>query len=151
MYSLLSWLLRILPLSARGKASLKSGVYRHVGGLMTGSKNYGIWLGQQEALRHVPLAPGAIEPSESDWRELGSRRAAHKRPTSLEGSPYIVVPIHRGRSETLACLYSVLSADPSTEIVAINDCSPDETLVERLRELASDGLIQLKENERKRA
>ena len=148
MYSLLSWLLRMLPLSARRKASLKSGVYRHVGGLMAGSKNYDIWLGQQEALRHVPLAPVAIEPSESNWRELRSRRAAHKRPTSLKGSPYIVVPIHRGLSETLACLYSVLSAEPSSEIVAINDCSPDETLVERLRELASDGLIQLEENER---
>jgi GT2 family glycosyltransferase/glycosyltransferase involved in cell wall biosynthesis len=147
LYSVLSWLLRILPLAPQRKAFLKSAVYRHVGRFMVGSQNHEIWLRQQAVLRHVPLAPDPIEPSESNWNELRSRRAAHGRPTSLTGSPYILVPIHRGRSETLACLYSVLSADASSEIIAINDCSPDQILVARLRQLAADGLIQLKENE----
>ncbi len=57
----------------------------------------------------------------------------------------VVVPVYRGRLETLRCLLSVLSAKVAVayELIVINDASPDPVLSAALRQLASAGLISL--------
>lgn len=89
------------------------------------------------------------------------------RPTAPEGSvwdslprsrgnglPYgvgvdVVVPVYRGYDDTLACLFSVLTAGSSRpfELIVINDCSPEPELTVHLRALAEQGLFRLIENE----
>ncbi|UJP06178.1 MAG: glycosyltransferase [Nitrosomonas sp.] len=62
----------------------------------------------------------------------------------------IIVPVYKGRKETLACLHSLLNA-PETiahEIIVINDASPDVNLSAELRKLAkADPRVILLENE----
>ena len=57
----------------------------------------------------------------------------------------VVVPVYKGRSETLRCLRSVLLALNRTphELIVINDASPDEELVEALRRQAGLGYFTL--------
>ncbi len=60
----------------------------------------------------------------------------------------VVVPVYKGRSETLRCLRSVLLALNKTpyELIVINDASPDEELVEALRRQAGLGYFTLLDN-----
>lgn len=60
----------------------------------------------------------------------------------------LVIPVYRGRMETLRCLLSVLRAKVETgfELVVINDASPDSLLIETLRGLASAGRLRLIEH-----
>jgi GT2 family glycosyltransferase/glycosyltransferase involved in cell wall biosynthesis len=60
----------------------------------------------------------------------------------------VVVPVYKGRQETLACLHSVLAARSATpfELVVINDASPDAGLAEALERLADKGLFTLHHN-----
>ncbi|MDQ2104715.1 glycosyltransferase, partial [Azospirillum isscasi] len=62
----------------------------------------------------------------------------------------VVVPVYRGREETMACLRSVLAAEDRTprEIVVIDDASPDADLVGDLTALAAEGRITLLRNPR---
>ncbi|WP_247873781.1 glycosyltransferase [Azospirillum sp. TSH58] len=62
----------------------------------------------------------------------------------------VVVPVYRGREETLACLRSVLAAEDPTprEIIVIDDASPDADLVGDLTALAGEGRITLLRNPR---
>ena len=57
----------------------------------------------------------------------------------------VIVPVYKGRAETLRCLYSVLAASCSTsfELIVINDASPDEQLVKELQRLAGQGLVHV--------
>jgi GT2 family glycosyltransferase len=57
----------------------------------------------------------------------------------------IVVPVYRGKEETLACLHSVLLARNETRarLVVINDCSPDEQLTKDLEQLALSDRFEL--------
>ncbi|WP_430232156.1 glycosyltransferase [Nitrosomonas communis] len=61
----------------------------------------------------------------------------------------IIVPVYKGREETLACLHSLL-AMPETipyEIIVINDASPDAQLVSNLRDMADRKYITMIENQ----
>lgn len=62
----------------------------------------------------------------------------------------VVVPVYRGREETLACLRSVFAAEDTTprEVVVIDDASPDADLVSDLTALAAEGRITLLRNPR---
>ncbi|GAC1344142.1 MAG: hypothetical protein NVSMB18_21250 [Acetobacteraceae bacterium] len=56
----------------------------------------------------------------------------------------VVIPVHRGRRETLACLESVLASVPeATRIHVVEDASPEPDLVAALVELADAGRIHL--------
>jgi GT2 family glycosyltransferase/glycosyltransferase involved in cell wall biosynthesis len=63
----------------------------------------------------------------------------------------VIVPVYKGRDETLACLHSVLAAaadGPPMELIVIHDAGPDLVLATELRRMASDGCFRLLENER---
>jgi GT2 family glycosyltransferase len=56
----------------------------------------------------------------------------------------IIIPIYGGREESLACLESVLATlDAKTQIIVVDDASPDRALAEALDALAADGRITL--------
>jgi O-antigen biosynthesis protein len=98
--------------------------------------------GQKEgriAVRGRPLAQRPQAPADEQW---GAIKPA--RPAGPPGYD-VIVPVYRGYDDTLACLYSVLTAPTVTpfELVVINDCSPDERLTFKLRELAGMGLFTL--------
>lgn len=90
------------------------------------------------------LAAGAHlpeEPSREDWTRLPERQGA---------APLvdIIVPVFRGRAETLRCLYSVLSSEQQTpfRLIVVNDHSPEKELAAELGRLAERGLFDLVEN-----
>jgi GT2 family glycosyltransferase len=61
----------------------------------------------------------------------------------------IIVPVYKGRKETLACLHSLLATPDSTPftIIIINDASPDAQLTDDLRKMAEqESRIKLLEN-----
>jgi GT2 family glycosyltransferase/glycosyltransferase involved in cell wall biosynthesis len=60
----------------------------------------------------------------------------------------IVIPVFAGREETLACIESALAttARHETELVVVNDASPDSELCAALARLADDGSITLLTN-----
>ncbi len=62
----------------------------------------------------------------------------------------VIVPVYRGREETLACLRSVFAAGDRTahEIIVIDDASPEPDLVRDLAALAAEGRITLLRNTR---
>lgn len=64
----------------------------------------------------------------------------------------VIVPVYKGRIETLRCLHSVLTARCLTafELLVINDASPDEELVADLARLSGLGLFTLITNEANR-
>lgn len=59
----------------------------------------------------------------------------------------IIIPVFRGREQTLECIHSALASQAllksKTEIVVINDASPEADLVADLRELARQQKITL--------
>jgi GT2 family glycosyltransferase/glycosyltransferase involved in cell wall biosynthesis len=149
VFRLINWIYGRVPLAESRKQRIKDTIYTNLGPLFRGSDNYAIWRQQQEALLRAPLTRPPSAPTPTQWRAIIERRRG--LPTSdrhLEGAPYIVVPVYRGRSETLACLYSVLDADPGCDVVAIDDRSPDSKLVAALKELAAEGLFRLEHNDR---
>ena len=106
--------------------------------------------GRLENLRTLPEYPvgAGAETSElppplllrgETWSALAGRAGS--------GSPAVdvVVPVYKGRIETLRCLRSVLSARCETpfELVVIDDASPDAGLAGDLRRLAGEGLFTL--------
>lgn len=64
----------------------------------------------------------------------------------------VVVPVYRGRDETLACLRSVFAAAEEDgtphEVVVIDDASPEPELARDLAALAAQGRITLLRNDR---
>jgi len=64
----------------------------------------------------------------------------------------VIVPVFKGRDETLRCLQSVLqtSCDTSFELIVINDASPDTGLTDELQLLAGLGLFSLLVNSENR-
>ncbi len=61
----------------------------------------------------------------------------------------VIIPVYRGRTETMQCIESVLSAVNETEyeLIIVNDSSPDEDLTRELRELQQREDVTLIENE----
>ncbi|NUB23204.1 glycosyltransferase, partial [Azospirillum formosense] len=78
---------------------------------------------------------------------LSPRTAGWRSPAPMGD---VVVPVYRGREETLACLRSVFAAEDRTprEIIVIDDASPDADLVRDLAALAAEGRITLLRNAR---
>lgn len=61
----------------------------------------------------------------------------------------VVVPVYKGRAETLRCIYSVLAGNNATpyELIVIDDASPDADLKADLTQLAARGFFTLQANE----
>jgi GT2 family glycosyltransferase/glycosyltransferase involved in cell wall biosynthesis len=111
-----------------------------------GSNRIGNWLKAQDFFSLYPKAPMPPLPGEEEWRAL-------KRPGPLIAAESaivdIIIPVYKGYTETLACIYSVLAHTQQTpyELIVINDASPDSALTARLRELQQLGLFTLYEND----
>ncbi len=74
----------------------------------------------------------------SAWTVGRSPRVGPSRPAS------VVVPVYRHLRRTLDCLDSVLASVPAgTEVVAVEDVSPEPALVEALSAMAEAGRIRL--------
>ena len=91
----------------------------------------------------VPAMPPLEEP---DWRGLVAQITV--------GEPVVdvIIPVYKGRNETLRCIRSALTATNLTpfELVVIDDASPDASLVEALDELAGRGAFTLLRNDTNR-
>jgi len=115
---------------------------------------------------HGEISVKALQP---DGSEIGLAGSPLRRPTprvrpqpvedppprAVAGTPpatrvSVVIPVHGGRGETLACLRSVLrTVDPATtDVVVVDDASPDHGLVGDLDALAADGRFTLLRNGR---
>jgi len=90
--------------------------------------------------------PSASLPSGEEWHALRARR----NPASAVVD--VLVPVYKGRAETLRCLFSVLASTNKTpyELVVINDASPDPELTDDLERLANRGLFTLYANDKNR-
>lgn len=70
-----------------------------------------------------------------------------EKPARKQPAVTVLIPVYKGRAETLACVESVLQSRAANttvfRIVAINDASPDPVLVKNLQQLADNGSIEL--------
>lgn len=144
-HRLIHFLFRWVPLGPARKDELKARVYERWGHLFEWSPNYHEW--KRDRIRFPKLRPPTA-PSDAEWRALEDRRRAAPPPPAGAGHPYVVVPVYKGHDETLACLYSVLDAEPCTDVVVIDDASPDARLRRTLAALAERGLFELERNPR---
>ena len=96
------------------------------------------WAGPGRVARlPVPVGPLPVRPPSIGF--LGSPRPA--------AAVDVVIPVYRGREETLACLHAVL-ATVDGEIIVFDDSSPEPDLVRDLEALAAEGRITLLRNGR---
>lgn len=116
--------------------------------------------GQVERRRGVPLPPGPEEPrfagSDHDADHYLRKILALPRPGAMQhlfgwtarAAVDVIIPVYRGKCETITCLYRVLSAANGTAscVVVVDDCSPEEDLSDILRLLAKKGYIRLIRN-----
>lgn len=76
-----------------------------------------------------------------------ARRIARTRVTPAAACS-VIIPVYRGRRETLACLESVLATvDRHARVVVVDDATDDAALALALDALAADGRITLLRNE----
>ncbi len=119
--------------------------------------------GEQEGRRPAPPLHTAPDGA-GDGGRAGScspqvksslaRIAEHGRRAAPNGEAEVcvVVPVYRGRAETLSCLALILTAENETpfELVVIDDRSPDKALSSDLRRLARKGYFKLLRNRENR-
>lgn len=81
---------------------------------------------------------------------IGPRPRRTAPPEALAGMIDIIVPVHAGHRETMACLSSVLEtvAGLPCTVVVVEDASPEPELVRDLAALAAQGRITLLSNDR---
>ena len=90
--------------------------------------------------------PVPAYPREEEWLTLEPR--TQDRHAKVD----VIIPVYKGKAETLRCIYSVLSSMCETryELVVINDASPDAELVGELQRLANKSLFTFLENGKNR-
>ncbi|MDP4025838.1 glycosyltransferase [Methylobacterium sp. NEAU 140] len=103
----------------------------HAAGLMASADDLGPW-------------PPMLAPEPEEWDAL---------PPCLsitDADVVVIVPVYKGRGETLRAIHACLAARQRTKmtLLAINDRSPDPELTGDLAALARRGLFHLVENER---
>jgi GT2 family glycosyltransferase len=91
-------------------------------------------------------APRPSIPGDDQWRAIKAEWEDGRSEVT------VVVPVYQGRSETLRCLYSVLSTAGETpfDLVVVNDASPDADLREDLQRLEGQGLLTLLSHDQNR-
>ncbi|WP_400771436.1 glycosyltransferase [Methylosinus sporium] len=82
-------------------------------------------------------------PESTDWVHVSPARSGP------DSQVTIIIPVYRGYDDTLATIYSVLTASRRTPfaLLVINDCGPQPELTEALRVLAKRELFDYVENE----
>ncbi|WP_246693889.1 glycosyltransferase, partial [Methylobacterium sp. WL18] len=87
--------------------------------------------------------PAMEAPEPRDWD--GLPRAL----TLAQARVVVIMPVYKGRGETLRAIHACLSAPQKTPftLLAVNDRSPDPQLTAELAELAGRGLFHLVENQ----
>ena len=86
--------------------------------------------------------PAMEAPEPRDWD--GLPRAL----TFAQARVVVIMPVYKGRGETLRAIHACLSAPQKTPftLLAVNDRSPDPQLTADLKDLAGRGLFHLVEN-----
>ncbi|MCJ2094247.1 glycosyltransferase, partial [Methylobacterium sp. J-072] len=103
--------------------------------------------GRAAGLMGCPEDLGSWPPMEApeprDWDTLP--RAL----TLAQARVVVIMPVYKGRGETLRAIHACLSAPQKTPftLLAVNDRSPDPQLTAELAELAGRGLFHLVENQ----
>lgn len=99
------------------------------------------WISVESLLARLESLPPKGRPVARPFHGRVQSNAAQAARTPID----VVIPVYRGRLETLRCLLSVLTAKVKLahELVVINDASPDPVLCRALRRLASAGLVSL--------
>ncbi|MHB2207718.1 glycosyltransferase [Methylobacterium sp. CM6257] len=99
--------------------------------------------GLMSAPEDLGTYPPMTAPDPQDWDGL---------PPALpidQARVVVIVPVYKGRGETLRAIHACLSARQATPftLLAVNDRSPDPQLCAELADLAARGLFHLVENE----
>jgi GT2 family glycosyltransferase len=93
----------------------------------------------QDRLPWMPVTSidGRDYLDEAAWQDLSPRTG----PAAVD----VIIPVYAGAQETLCCMWSVLTSTSSTptELVVIDDCSPEPALSAMLRWLATRGVLTL--------
>jgi GT2 family glycosyltransferase len=91
--------------------------------------------------------PPAIAALRAAWAELPEVVVLPWRSPPSEKVD-VIVPVHGGVEQTLACLHSLAAARVGTpcEVVVVNDAAPDARMAPALAALAAEGRITLLEN-----
>ncbi|MHC2107084.1 glycosyltransferase [Methylobacterium sp. CM6246] len=86
--------------------------------------------------------PAMEAPESHDWDGLPSAL------TLAQARVVVIMPVYKGRGETLRAIHACLSAPQKTPftLLAVNDRSPDPQLTADLKDLAGRGLFHLVEN-----
>ena len=92
-----------------------------------------------------------FRPLQNQWSGLIESRLAFNISNNKQDSSKavdVIIPVYRGIDDTLACIFSVLSARNITphRVIVIDDKSPEEGLSQSLEKLAEDSLITLLTN-----
>jgi GT2 family glycosyltransferase/glycosyltransferase involved in cell wall biosynthesis len=72
----------------------------------------------------------------------------HEQPDERPGCVDVIIPVYRGLQETSECLESLFASRNaiSSNVVVVNDCTPEIRLRDYLRDLAADHRIELIEH-----
>jgi GT2 family glycosyltransferase len=76
---------------------------------------------------------------------LGGPARARRAPPPRPGAgTAVIVPVYRGRAQTLACLRAVLATlGPEDRLIVVNDASPEPEMAEALETLAAENTLTL--------
>jgi GT2 family glycosyltransferase/glycosyltransferase involved in cell wall biosynthesis len=101
--------------------------------------------------RLLPAMVRGLADSVSDASAHGAVRLAGRQGMPRLAPPLVdvIVPVYRGRAETLACLESVLASGDriAHRVVVIDDASPEPELSQAMRALADAGRVIYLRNE----
>ncbi len=91
------------------------------------------------------VASGRAKPVRlAAWTDRSARVCRRARALERAASADVIIPVYRGREETLACIDSVLATiGDEARIIVVDDATDDAALAAALDELAAAGKITL--------
>ena len=94
------------------------------------------------------VASGRAKPVRlAAWTDRSARVCRRARALERAASADVIIPVYRGREETLACIDSVLATiGDEARIIVVDDATDDAALAAALDELAAAGKITLLRN-----
>jgi GT2 family glycosyltransferase len=109
----------------------------------------GQWLPLPDSplLLEAAVRAGCDPVSLSEWRPCPPRPRRARVAAKRAGQTDVIIPVYRGREETLACIDSVLATtDDTAKIIIVDDATDDSVLTDALDTLAAAGRILLLRN-----
>jgi GT2 family glycosyltransferase/glycosyltransferase involved in cell wall biosynthesis len=108
--------------------------------------------GEWQSLPGMPLLlepalrlRGGAAPRLSRWKPLTSARGPE---LGQRARVDVIIPVYRGREESLACIAAALATAGDARVVVVDDATPDAELAAALDELELNGSITLLRNAR---